>query len=89
MSSLSSNPFRSSYSPPGKIKIIFIFLWNFLKASILVIINVAIYALLLSWFIKLLWNNSISVIFSGVKEIDLMQAFILNMLCGLLFRAKG
>lgn len=45
-------------------------------------------AVLTAWPVELIWNDIVPEIF-GLKEITFMQALMLSVLCGLLFKSNN
>ena len=61
----------------------------FLTAGIGILLIAVALGLLLAYPVMLLWNGCLIPAVTGLHEISWMQAWGINILCGILFRSKS
>jgi hypothetical protein len=57
-----------------------------LSAAVAAIVTLLFLSFLLSWPVMVLWNNCLVPAIPGVHEIEWLQAWGLQFLCGILFK---
>jgi hypothetical protein len=55
-------------------------------AAIVGLAGLMLFSFLLSWPVYMLWNGCLVDAVTGVKEVSWLQAWGLNILCGMLFK---
>ena len=61
-------------------------LTKIIGSSVIALATILALGFLLSWPVYMLWNGCLVDAVSGIKEVSWLQAWSINVLCGILFK---